>query len=216
MATKQLTNPAAFFADLKADLMGPTLSPTEVSATNAIIKAVGDAGWPLSWAAYALGTAFHETAHTMLPVTEANWLSPQAAARYFFRMYDKDGQRPKKAKELGNTQPGDGARYCGRGYVQLTGRTNYRNAGQKLGVDLEGQPELTLQPGIAAQVMVLGMGGGWFTGKSCKSYLPSTDAACDSSGFRRARYIINGQDKAVDIAAYALKFQKSLQAGGWA
>lgn len=45
-------------------------------------------------------------------------------------------------KDLGNTQRGDGPRYKGRGFIQLTGRANYRNAGRALNIDLEGNPEL--------------------------------------------------------------------------
>lgn len=43
-------------------------------------------------------------------------------------------------KDLGNTRPGDGARYKGRGIFQLTGRANYRSYGRLLGLDLEEQP----------------------------------------------------------------------------
>jgi putative chitinase len=51
---------------------------------------------------------------------------------------------PKKAAELGNTQPGDGWKYRGGGLMQTTGRGNYRRMGQKCGVDFEGHPEWVL------------------------------------------------------------------------
>ena len=65
-----------------------------------------------------------------------------------------DGSNYEGRSDLGNTQPGDGVRYKGRGYIQLTGRANYRHYGKKLGVDLEGQPELAKRPDIAAAVAV--------------------------------------------------------------
>jgi len=55
--------------------------------------------------------------------------------------------------DLGNTQPGDGARYHGRGFIQLTGRSNYRGYQQKLGVPLEDQPELALDGDVAARIL---------------------------------------------------------------
>lgn len=51
---------------------------------------------------------------------------------------------PKKAKELGNTKPGDGFRYRGRGVLQTTGGANYKRMSDKVGVDFFGDPELIL------------------------------------------------------------------------
>ena len=49
---------------------------------------------------------------------------------------------PKKAQELGNTQPGDGFRYRGNGVLQTTGRGAHRKMGQAFGLDFENNPEL--------------------------------------------------------------------------
>lgn len=59
-----------------------------------------------------------------------------------------------KAKTLGNVKVGDGARYKGRGYIQLTGRYNYKRAGQALGLPLEANPELVEKPEVAAKVAI--------------------------------------------------------------
>lgn len=61
---------------------------------------------------------------------------------------------PKTAKILGNKLPGDGEKYHGRGFVQLTGRDNYRMASQALGIDLLNRPELAAKPDIAAKIAV--------------------------------------------------------------
>lgn len=68
-----------------------------------------------------------------------------------FRKYDPK-YSPKKAKALGNTKVGDGAKYKGRGYIQLTGRYNYKRAGDALGLPLEQKPELVEKPEVAAKV----------------------------------------------------------------
>jgi predicted chitinase len=65
---------------------------------------------------------------------------------YFRKMYEG-------RKDLGNTRPGDGVRYHGRGFIQLTGRANYRGYGKKLGVPLEQKPALALDPSVAARVL---------------------------------------------------------------
>ena len=55
-------------------------------------------------------------------------------------------------KDLGNTQPGDGKRFKGRGPIQLTGRANYRRYGQQLGIDFENNPAIVAIPSVGLLV----------------------------------------------------------------
>ena len=69
-------------------------------------------------------------------------------------------------RQLGNTEPGDGYRYIGRGIIQLTGRANYARYSELTGYDLVGNPELANDPQVAAATAVAYMldryqGGGW-------------------------------------------------------
>lgn len=84
-----------------------------------------------------LAQAAHETDGFR---TLAEYGGPAYFARY-------DGRA-----DLGNTQPGDGARYHGRGIFQLTGRANYRRYGALVGVDLEAEPERAAQPALSLAI----------------------------------------------------------------
>lgn len=57
-------------------------------------------------------------------------------------------------RNLGNTEPGDGWTYHGRGYVQLTGRDNYERIGREMGLDLVHHPELAAERSIAAKIAI--------------------------------------------------------------
>jgi putative chitinase len=197
---------AAFFATCRLGVMGPTLDPDEVSGAERILDAM--AGCPIAWTAYALATAWHETAHTMQPIKEFG------GPAYFTRMYDIRGNRPEKARAMGNTAPGDGALYAGRGYVQLTWKSNYAKAAKRTGYPLVGNPDLAMRPDIAAIIMRCGMEEGWFTNKALSHFLPKAGPASNRQFFE-ARRIINGRDKAELIAGYAEGFQEALSDGGW-
>lgn len=56
------------------------------------------------------------------------------------------------AAQLGNTEPGDGRKYRGRGYVSLTGKANYKTYGAALGIDLLADPDLAARWDVGARV----------------------------------------------------------------
>jgi predicted chitinase len=158
----------------------------------------------INQAAYVLATAWHETAATMQPITE------YGSMEYIERLYDPikaiSAARRQRARQMGNVNEGDGWRYRGRGYVQLTWRNNYRKMGERLGIPLEDQPELANDPLIAIQILWVGMQEGLFTGQRLSQHINA-----HQSGYIAARRVVNGLDQARLIAGYAVLFERALR-----
>jgi putative chitinase len=191
-----MENPEAFFDYLRDGLMGPILDQSEVSGTKEILAAL--TGLPISYCAYALATAWHETAARMQPVREAFWLS-EAWRKKHLRYWP----------------------WYGRGYVQLTWEENYKRADDELGLDgsMLANPDRAMEPEIAARIMRTGMLEGWFAGDrhgrhTLARHLPEAGPANEQQ-FKSARRIINGTDRDLQIARYANSFQNALGRGGW-
>lgn len=144
--------------------------------------------------AYALATVHRECG------PDFKIRSESGAAQYFAK-YEPD---TKIGDALGNTAPGDGYLYRGRGYVQLTGRRNYRQFSARLSVDLLSNPDLALDPDHAYRILSMGMTRGLFTGVGFSRFI--SDQICD---YVQARKIINGTDHAETIAEDAVKFERA-------
>jgi hypothetical protein len=159
----------------------------DLGDTRLIIDTARKAGLYRNQLAYVLATAYWETANTMEPVEEAFWMS--------------DAWRAKNLRYYP---------WHGRGYVQLTWERNYLRAGKALDVDLISDPDLARDPQIAAPILVTGMVEGWFTGKRLDQYI-----TLQKSDYVGARRIVNGTDRAAQIADIARRYEAALLDAGY-
>lgn len=84
------------------------------------------------------------------PLRLAHFLAQLIHESGSFRYMEEiaSGQAYEGRRDLGNTQPGDGRLFKGRGPIQITGRANYRRYGARIGVDIERHPEIAALPSI--------------------------------------------------------------------
>ncbi|WP_020187778.1 glycoside hydrolase family 19 protein [Methylopila sp. 73B] len=183
-------NRAAFFAAARAKPFGGSLSQSAVDGCDAILDAWetygdGDA----NKLAYLLATAWHESDRFKTMTEYAS------------------GAAYEGRKDLGNTVAGDGKRFKGRGFVQLTGRRNYTDWAQRTGIDIVANPDLVKERPLAARILAQGCMLGTFTGKKLGDYIGGSKV-----DFPNARRVINGTDKAPLIAGYAESFAAAIRA----
>ncbi|PBJ82014.1 peptidoglycan-binding protein [Lysobacteraceae bacterium NML93-0399] len=129
--------------------------------------------------------------HLNAAMAEANINTPERQAMFIAQLAHESGgfhymeeiasgAAYEGRTDLGNTQPGDGERYKGRGYIQVTGRHNYTEAGRALGLDLVNNPELAAQPENAARIAA------WYWESR------GINAAADAGDFTQVTRLING------------------------
>jgi predicted chitinase len=137
--------------------------------------------------AYLLATVHHETLRAMAPLREG------------FAKTDEGARASVTAARRGYAVEDPVTRqvYYGRGLVQITWAGNYREVGDAIEIDLYRNPDLALDPQIAAKIAVIGMTHGLFSGKKLADYF--NDEIDDPI---EARRIINGTDKAALAASY--------------
>jgi len=156
-------------------------SPYAVAALLGI--AGGETGWK------TVEENFNYSAPRLLQVFPSVFKGDQALAQQYAGNPNNSlpeflyGYQSAKGRGLGNTQAGDGGKYIGRGYIQITGRGNYQTYTTETGHDLINNPQLLNDPNIAAEVSVK------YLLKRCKADQNSPgyfEAACASVGYNTA------------------------------
>jgi predicted chitinase len=129
-----------------------------LTSPYAIASLLGIAGGECAWR--LVEESFKYSADRLLQVFPSVFKGDKELAQKYAGNPDNSlpeflyGYQTSKGKGLGNTLPGDGGKFIGRGYIQLTGRSNYTRYGQLISKDLLSNPQLLNTPEIAAEVSV--------------------------------------------------------------
>jgi len=130
----------------------------------------------------ALATIRAET-EGFVPISEGKSKFNTSPGGKPFDLYDR-------RTDIGNSQPGDGERYRGRGFIQLTGKDNYLQHGKAIGLadDLINNPDLANDPVIAARLLC--------------SFIKAKERAIKEAllehDLRHARRLVNGGSHGLD------------------
>jgi peptidoglycan L-alanyl-D-glutamate endopeptidase CwlK len=140
----------------------------------------------------ALGTIRAET-ESFRPISEGQSQFNTSPGGTPFNLYDNKA-------DLGNQGPPDGANFCGRGFVQLTGRNNYTHYGKEIGQDLVDNPALANQPAIAAQLLACFL----------SDREGAIRAALAANNLAAARKLVNGGSNGLDRFTSAFQIGTNL------
>ncbi|MBD9544236.1 hypothetical protein IB276_32855 [Ensifer sp. ENS04] len=218
MKKKVILDRAAFFAALRKDNSGVfsrRLSKAQVQGIEALLDSADrHAVYDMDHVAHILAEVYHETGTYMLGIKET--VMPSHTDK---RPSDATVKaRLEKAWKAGNlpwvTTPywRDGG--FGRGPIQLTHWSNYEKVGAALGLNLRQDPDLALDPKVGADIVVVGLSKGLFTGKKLSDYEFPRDLKAISKW--HPRRMVNGVDGTDDeIARYHGSFYQALMAGGY-
>jgi len=198
-------NRKIFFNDVRANLFRGRLTEPQVQNIEIIIDT-----WerlmlspPHHWIANSLAQIHHETGERMTPVRETFAENDKQAKERLERAWSR-GQM----KWVRTPYWRDG--WFGRGHIQLTHRRNYEKMAERTGQPLLENPSLMLDPKISAEVAVIGMAEGLFTGKKLSDY--QFPEALELPPALNPRRIINGPDGTdAKVADYHRKYYNALR-----
>lgn len=162
-----------------------SLSQKQVEGLEFLLGKLEQDTFSLKQAAYILATIHHETGVTRNG--ESQRFHPIKELR-------ERATSPRRKNQDRYWLTG----YYGRGYVQITWEKNYAKFG------IADEPDKALEPETAYEIATRGMREGMFTGRKLSDFING------KADYRNARTIINGHDKADEIAAYARKYEAAL------
>lgn len=187
-----------FYDAVRAPLFFGALTQSHVDGINGLLDAWAADGSPdPRKLAYVLAGVYHETGSKMVPVREG------------FAGTDAKARRIVAKRAYGKPAGPYGHVYYGRGRIQNTWLDNMEKLKKRFGLDFVKDPDLLLDPVVDARVTVIGHIEGIWTGKKLSDYFTAGKA-----DYINARRIVNGTDKAKQIANYAAVFLDAINAAG--
>lgn len=202
-----------FFPAARSAVFGGKLRQAQVDGMGAILDEWDAGGYSdPRWLAYIMATAHHETGGSFEPVEENLGYSAERLMQVWPSRFPSliaarpyAGNPEKLANKvygdrMGNTAPGDGWKYRGRGLVQITGKANYEKYG------LDDNPDAAGDIRTAARIIVDGMVNGRFTGLLLRAFFDH-----DTDNPIGARKIINPDANGKMIAETHAKFLRAIE-----